>query len=141
MPLGAFVADQQLMSVLTDNPVLGHITTFGGHPVCCAAGLAALETLLDEEMMNEVKRKEELFKSLLVHKKIRAIRSFGLWLALEFDSFETNKKIIDHCIANGVLTDWFLFASNCLRISPPLIISEEQIKKAAAVLLKSLQPN
>jgi len=127
--------------VLTDNPVLGHITTFGGHPVCCAAGLAALETLLDEEMMNEVKRKEELFKSLLVHKKIRAIRSFGLWLALEFDSFETNKKIIDHCIANGVLTDWFLFASNCLRISPPLIISEEQIKKAAAVLLKSLQPN
>ena len=141
MPLGAFVADQQLMSVLTDNPVLGHITTFGGHPVCCAAGLAALETLLDEEMMNEVKRKEELFKSLLIHKEIRAIRSFGLWLALEFDSFETNKKIIDHCIANGVLTDWFLFASNCLRISPPLIISEEQIKKAAAVLLKSLQPN
>lgn len=141
MPLGAFVADQQLMSVLTDNPVLGHITTFGGHPVCCAAGLAALETLLDEEMMNEVKRKEELFKSLLVHKKIRAIRSFGLWLALEFDSFETNKKIIDQCIANGVLTDWFLFASNCLRISPPLIISEAQIKKAAGVLLKSIQPN
>jgi len=138
MPLGAFVADQQLMSVLTDNPVLGHITTFGGHPVCCAAGLAALETLLDEEMMNEVKRKEELFKSLLVHKKIRSVRSFGLWLAVEFDSFETNKKIIDHCIANGILTDWFLFASDCLRISPPLIISEEQIKKACEILLKGI---
>ena len=88
--------------------------------------------------MNEVKRKEELFKSLLVHKKIRAIRSFGLWLALEFDSFETNKKIIDHCIGNGVLTDWFLFASNCLRISPPLVISEEQIKKACEILLKAI---
>src|SRR6476659_3209749 len=73
MPLGAFVADQQLMSVLTDNPVLGHITTFGGHPVCCAAGLAALETLLDEEMMNEVKRKENLFRSLLVDPKIKAV--------------------------------------------------------------------
>jgi len=141
MPLGAFVADQKLMSVLTENPVLGHITTFGGHPVCCAAGLAAMKTLLDEEMMNEVKRKEELFKSSLVHKKIRSIRSFGLWLALEFDSFETNKKIIDHCITNGLLTDWFLFASNCLRISPPLIISEEQIKKASEILMKGIQSN
>jgi Ornithine/acetylornithine aminotransferase len=136
MPLGAFIADQKLMSVLTDNPVLGHITTFGGHPVCCVAGLAALKVLLDEEMINEVKRKEELFLSLLVNKKIRSVRSFGLWLAIEFDSFETNKKIIDHCIANGVLTDWFLFASNCLRISPPLIISEEQIKKALKFCLK-----
>jgi acetylornithine/succinyldiaminopimelate/putrescine aminotransferase len=138
MPLGAFIADQNLMSVLTDNPVLGHITTFGGHPVCCAAGLAALNALLDEKMMNETKRKEELFKSLLVHKKIRSVRSFGLWLALEFDSFESNKMIIDHCIVNGVLTDWFLFASNCLRISPPLIISEEQIEKACEMLLKGI---
>jgi acetylornithine/succinyldiaminopimelate/putrescine aminotransferase len=138
MPLGAFIADQKLMSVLTDNPVLGHITTFGGHPVCCAAGCAALTALLNEAMMNEVERKEELFKSLLVHKKIRSVRSFGLWLAVEFDSFETNKKIIDHCIRNGVLTDWFLFASNCLRISPPLIISEEQIKKACETLLKAI---
>jgi len=138
MPLGAFIADRDLMSALTDNPVLGHITTFGGHPVCCAAGLAAFIALLDEEMMNEVKRKEELFRSFLVHKKIKAVRSFGLWLALEFDSFETNKKIIDHCIANGVLTDWFLFAPNCLRISPPLIISEEQIKNACEILLKAI---
>ena len=138
MPLGAFIADQELMSVLTDNPVLGHITTFGGHPVCCAAGLAALKALLKEEMINEVKEKEELFRSLLVHKKIRSVRSFGLWFAVEFDSFETNKKIIDHCIANGVLTDWFLFASNCFRISPPLIISEEQIKKACEILLKAI---
>jgi len=138
MPLGAFIANQKLMSVLTDNPVLGHITTFGGHPVCCAAGFAALTALLDEAMMDEVKKKEELFKSSLVHKKIISVRSFGLWLAVEFDSFETNKKIIDHCIANGVLTDWFLFASNCLRISPPLIISEEQIKKGCEILLRGI---
>ena len=138
MPLGAFIADQKLMSVLTDNPVLGHITTFGGHPVCCAAGLAALKALLDEKMISKVKEKEESFRSLLVHKKIRSVRSFGLWLAIEFDSFETNKKIIDRCIAGGVLTDWFLFASNCLRISPPLIISEEQIKKACEILLKAI---
>ena len=138
MPLGAFIADKKLMSVLTDNPVLGHITTFGGHPVCCAAGLAALKALLNEEMISKVKEKEELFKSLLVHKKIRSVHSFGLWLAVEFGTFETNKMIIDRCIANGVLTDWFLFAPNCLRISPPLIISAEQIKKACETLVKAI---
>ena len=138
MPLGAFIADKKLMSVLTNNPVLGHITTFGGHPVCCAAGFAALRALLNEEMISKVKEKEELFKSLLVHKKIRSVRSFGLWLAVEFGTFETNKMIIDRCIANGVLTDWFLFAPNCLRISPPLIISAEQIKKACETLVKAI---
>ncbi|HZJ60598.1 MAG TPA: aspartate aminotransferase family protein [Chitinophagaceae bacterium] len=138
MPLGAFIADKKLMSVLTDNPVLGHITTFGGHPVCCAAGFAALRALLNEEMISKVKEKEELFKSLLVHKKIRSVHSFGLWLAVEFGTFETNKMIIDRCIANGVLTDWFLFAPNCLRISPPLIISAEQIKKACETLVKAI---
>ncbi len=137
MPLGAFIADQKLMTALTENPVLGHITTFGGHPVCCAAGMAAMNTLLNEEMMNEVKKKEDLFKSLLKHSKIKSIRSFGLWLAVEIGSFETNKKIIDACISNGVLTDWFLFAPNCLRISPPLIISEEQIKKACDKILQA----
>jgi acetylornithine/succinyldiaminopimelate/putrescine aminotransferase len=137
MPLGVFIADQKIMSALTDNPVLGHITTFGGHPVCCAAGMAAMKVLLDEILMNEVKRKEGLFKSLLVHKKIKSIRSFGLWLAVAFDSFETNKKIIDGCIANGVLVDWFLFASNCLRISPPLIISEQEIEKACREIVKA----
>ena len=126
------------MLSFTDNPVLGHITTFGGHPVCCAAGMAAMKVLLKEGMINMVKEKESLFKTLLVHSKIKALRSFGLWFAVEFDSFETNKKVIDACIANGVLTDWFLFASNCLRISPPLSISEEQIKHSAAVIMKSL---
>ena len=135
MPLGTFIADKKLMDTFTDNPVLGHITTFGGHPVSCAAGMAAMKALLEEGWIGTVKGKEELFKSLLVHPKIKAVRSFGLWMAVEFDSFETNKKVIDACITEGVLTDWFLFASNCLRISPPLIISEEQIKKSSAIIL------
>jgi acetylornithine/succinyldiaminopimelate/putrescine aminotransferase len=137
MPLGAFIADQKLMGTLTNDPVLGHITTFGGHPVCCAAGMAAMKALLKGKMINNVKNKEELFRSILVHPKIKSVRSFGLWLAIEFDSFERNKKIIDKCISNGVLTDWFLFAPNCLRISPPLMISEEQIKKACRKILQA----
>jgi acetylornithine/succinyldiaminopimelate/putrescine aminotransferase len=137
MPLGSFIADKKLMSAFTENPVLGHITTFGGHPVCCASGMSSMKVLLEEKLIDGVKVKEELLKSLLVHKKIKAVRSFGLWIAVEFDSFETNKKIIDECIKNGVMTDWFLFASNCLRISPPLTISEEQIKKACKIILKA----
>jgi len=134
MPLGAFIADQKLMAVLAEDPPLGHITTFGGHPVCCAAGMAAMNALLNERMMREVTKKEQLFRSLLAHPKIKSIRSFGLWLAVEFDSFETNKKVISGCIANGVLSDWFLYAPNCLRISPPLVISEEQIVASCKVI-------
>jgi len=144
LPLGAFIAGKELMWALTDSPVLGHITTFGGHPVSCVAGMAALQALVEEKIIDTVKQKEELFKSLLKHPKIKAVRSFGLWLALEFDSFETNKKVIDACInasgpgkgPNALVTDWFLFAAQCLRISPPLIISEEQIKKACAIILQ-----
>ncbi len=146
MPLGAFIADKKMMDAFTDNPVLGHITTFGGHPVSCAAGMAAMEVLIGGRhpigigsvpLSDGVPEKEKLFRSLLVHPKIKTVRSFGLWLAIEFDSFETNKKIIDACITNGVLTDWFLFASGCLRISPPLVISDTQIRKACDVIIAS----
>lgn len=138
MPLGAFIAEKKLMDAFTNNPVLGHITTFGGHPVCCAAGMAAMKVLLEEKLIDTVKEKEELFRSLLVHENIKAIRSFGLWMVVEFDSFETNKKVIDACIANGVLTDWFLFADNCLRISPPLVITEAQLEQAVGLIIKSM---
>jgi acetylornithine/succinyldiaminopimelate/putrescine aminotransferase len=145
MPLGAFIANRELMQALTDNPVLGHITTFGGHPVCCAAGMAAMKALLEEGIMDSIHQKENLFRSLLVHPpkgghshKIKTVRSFGLWLAVEFDSFETNKQVINKCIEQGILIDWFLFASNSLRISPPLIISDEQIKKACKIVLQAL---
>lgn len=138
MPLGAFVADKALMMQLADNPVLGHITTFGGHPVCCAAGLAAMQALINEEMITAVIQKGNLFKSLLQHEQIRAIRHTGLLMAVEFDSFETNKKVIDAIIENGALTDWFLFASSCLRICPPLTITEEEINKACTIIIDIL---
>jgi acetylornithine/succinyldiaminopimelate/putrescine aminotransferase len=136
MPLGAFIADKNLMEQLTDNPVLGHITTFGGHPVCCAAGMAAFKVLLENDW--GISKKEQQFKSFLQHPKIKAVRSFGLWLAVEFDSFETCKKVIDKCIEKGIIADWFLFASNCLRISPPLTISPQQIDTACEIMLNSL---
>lgn len=137
MPLGAFIANKKMMDAFTENPVLGHITTFGGHPVCCAAGMAGMKALLEEGWIEKVKAKEQLFLSLLKHEKIKTVRSFGLWMAVEFDSFESCKKVIDGCIENGVLTDWFLFAPNCLRISPPLIIAEEQIKMACGIILQA----
>jgi acetylornithine/N-succinyldiaminopimelate aminotransferase len=138
MPLGAFIAGKQLMNLLSSDPVLGHITTFGGHPVSCAAGMASLQALLEEKLIGEVTAKQQLFISLLKHPAIKAIRSNGLWLAIEFDSFGTNKKIIDYCIHNGLVSDWFLFAPECLRVSPPLTISEKQIKTACQILLKAM---
>ena len=138
MPLGAFIADKKMMDCFTENPVLGHITTFGGHPVCCAAGMAALKVLLVDGIINDVKQKEDLFKSLLVHPKIKAIRSYGLWMAVEFDSFETNKKIIDACIAGGIMTDWFLFAPGCMRVSPPLTITNDQVNEVCSKIAQVL---
>lgn len=139
MPLGAFVADRNIMWTLTNNPVLGHITTFGGHPVCCAAGLAAMKALHEENIISPVKTKQQLFLSLLKHPAIKSVRAAGLLIAVEFDSYETNKKIIDDCIANGVLTDWFLFASNCLRIAPPLNIEDEEIVAACKIILEAIE--
>lgn len=139
MPLGAFVSSKEVMQTLTDNPVLGHITTFGGHPVSCAAGLAAFDVLLKEKLVEQVEKKGKLFDELLHHSKIKAKRRVGLLMALEFANFEQNKKIIDRCIENGVLTDWFLFASHCMRIAPPLTISEDEIHKACNVILQSVE--
>ncbi|HEY5408672.1 MAG TPA: aminotransferase class III-fold pyridoxal phosphate-dependent enzyme, partial [Ginsengibacter sp.] len=134
MPLGAFVADKKIMDCLTNNPVLGHINTFGGHPVCCAAGFAALQFLLQEKMIDTVVEKEKLFLENLQSKKIKNIRSFGLMIALEFENFEENKKVINALIDNGIFTDWFLFAPECLRIVPPLSISKIEILQACEII-------
>jgi acetylornithine/succinyldiaminopimelate/putrescine aminotransferase len=134
MPLGAFISDKKIMDSFTDNPVLGHINTFGGHPVCCAAGNAAMEFLLEENIIKDVFEKEKLFLENLRHPKIKNIRSRGLMIALEFESFDENKRVIDALIEKGVFSDWFLFASHCLRIVPPLIISEKEIKKACGMI-------
>ncbi|MEQ1553459.1 MAG: aspartate aminotransferase family protein [Ferruginibacter sp.] len=138
MPLGAFVANKKIMDSFTNNPVLGHITTFGGHPVSCAAGLAGLKVLLEEKLIDTVYEKEKLFRSLLNHSIIKNINSVGLMMAVEFDSFETNKKIIDVLIEQGVFTDWFLFCAHGLRICPPLNITDEEIRKACEIFINIL---
>jgi len=139
MPLGAFVAARPVMASLSVDPVLGHINTFGGHPVCCAAGMAALEVLQAENMIVKVPEKEALFHSLLQHPAIRNIRSVGLMMAVEFDSFEMNKRVIDCLLTKGVFTDWFLFAPECLRIAPPLLITNEEITLACKRIIEAIE--
>jgi acetylornithine/succinyldiaminopimelate/putrescine aminotransferase len=139
MPLGAFISDKRIMDSFTHDPVLGHINTFGGHPVCCAAGLAAFKVLLEGTMVQDVMRKEGLFRSLLIHKHIKNISSAGLMIAVEFENFQVNKKVIDACIEKAVFTDWFLFAPHALRIAPPLNIPDADIKKACNVILEVLE--
>lgn len=138
MPVGAFIADKAIMQSLAHNPVLGHINTFGGHPVSCAAGLAAFDVLVDEKLVAQVAGKEQLFVQLLRHSKIQKLNTAGLMIAVHFDSFETNKAIIDAVIGEGVFTDWFLFAPQALRIVPPLTISMEEISTACEKLLRIL---
>jgi acetylornithine/succinyldiaminopimelate/putrescine aminotransferase len=137
MPLGAFIADKGLMDLLAENPVLGHITTFGGHPVCCAAGEAAFEVLMHYKIIEAVPDKAVLFQHLLHHPKIKSVSAFGLWMAVEFDSFETCKRVIDISVAGGVVTDWFLFKANALRISPPLSITVESIQQACTQIVSA----
>lgn len=138
MPIGAFIASDTIMSALKENPILGHITTFGGHPVCCAAGLAALEVLLNEDLYQQVAAKEALIRESLIHPAIKEIRGKGLMLAIELESFELNKNIIDRCISNGVITDWFLHCSNAMRIAPPLIITPDEIKKSCEIISEAI---
>ena len=138
MPIGAFVSSKAIMQVLSENPILGHITTFGGHPVCCAAALANLQTLLDTSYIAEVKAKEALFHQLLQHPKIREVRSAGLLMAMDLGSFDAVMKVIQYCLAQGLISDWFLFNIESVRIAPPLIITEAEIKQACGVILEAL---
>ncbi|GAB3568636.1 aspartate aminotransferase family protein [Spirosoma luteolum] len=138
MPIGAFISSAAIMQVFRNNPVLGHITTFGGHPVSCAASLATLRVIRDEQLYAQAETKGQLFRQLLVHPAIRGIRGKGLMLAVEFADFAQLKAIIDRAIENGVITDWFLFCDNAMRIAPPLIITDEQIRQACAVILEAV---
>jgi acetylornithine/succinyldiaminopimelate/putrescine aminotransferase len=139
MPLGAFVAERERMMAFADNPILGNITTFGGHPVSCAAGLAALDYLIDAKLISTVERNRKLFEKHLVHPLIISFRSAGMLMSIEFDSYETNKQVIDCCIKKGLFTDWFLFASNCMRIAPPLIITIDQIIEACNIIIEACE--
>lgn len=139
MPIGAFVANKEVMAVFKNNPILGHITTFGGHPVSCAAALATLDVVDTEKLYQEAEQKASLIKKNLKSDKIVEIRNLGLMMAVEFESFEVLKPIIDHAMENGVITDWFLHCNNAMRIAPPLNITEEEIKEACAIINKSME--
>ena len=135
MPLGAFISSKEIMSVLSNNPMLGHLTTSGGHAVSCAASLAGLKILTTTSLLQDVNKKEKLFRSQLLHPSFKEIRGKGLLLAIEFDNEMTTQKIITRCFEKGLLTDWFLFAPSCMRIAPPLIISEEEIRTACETIV------
>ena len=138
MPIGAFMASPEVMGVLRENPILGHITTFGGHPVSAAASYATLQTIQEERLVEDVARKAELFKQHLQHPLIREIRHRGLMMAVVFDSFEVLKPIIDRAILSGVITDWFLYCDNAMRIAPPLTIQDHEIEEACRVILRAV---
>ena len=139
MPLGAFVSSNEIMNTLQSDPVLGHITTFGGHPVCCAAGLAATRYLIDNKVVEDVERKGALFESLLSdHPNVVEIRRNGLLLAVELGSSERLYKIMDMFIERGILSDWFLYCDTAFRISPPLVITDAEIYKCVEIIVNCL---
>ncbi len=139
MPLGAFVSSQKIMSTLTFDPVLGHITTFGGHPVCCAAGLAAMRFLIDNKVVENVERKGAMYEELLKdHPAVKEIRRSGLLLAVELGASEKLYRLMDLFIEEGILCDWFLYCDTAFRISPPLIISDEEIRDSVSLIRKCL---
>ena len=138
LPIGAFVSSQKNMLALTNTPVLGHITTFGGNAVCCAAALATINVVVDENLAGTVASKEAIIRKMLVHPKIKEVRGKGLLLAAIFENFDENKKHIDAAIAQGVITDWFLFCDNGMRIAPPLNIPDDVLEESCRKIVSVL---
>ncbi len=138
MPLGAFISSKKIMDSLSVNPALGHITTFGGHPVSCATSMEAINIIEEEKLISQIAEKEKLFRDLLKHKKIIEVRGKGLMLAIQLDNFDTVKKCISYCLEKGVIIDWFLFCDSAIRISPPLIISDKQIEFSCTTIIDAL---
>ena len=139
MPLGAFISSKKIMDSLQNNPVLGHITTFGGHPVCCAAGLAALNYLLDNHLVDDVERKGRRYEDALKGAPhVLEIRRSGLLMAVELGTSEKLFKMMALFKENGIMSDWFLFCDTAFRISPPLTISEEEIDDSCRIILECL---
>ncbi len=140
MPIGAVAANSEVMKCFQNNPVLGHITTFGGHPVCAAAALAGLNEIRKSNIIENVENKGKLFvKNLINNKKIKDIRGMGLLLAVELQSSDFVRKFVNKAGENGLVTDWFLFDPNSFRIAPPLIITEDEINNACDIINKSLE--
>ncbi|WP_209332488.1 aspartate aminotransferase family protein [Lunatimonas salinarum] len=139
MPIAAFIASRDIMGSLKNNPLLGHITTFGGHPISAAASLATIKIIHEEKLAEQVPEKASLFRELLIHPHIKSFRHKGLMMALEFESFQILKPVIDEAIRRGVITDWFLFCDDSMRIAPPLTITEEEITAACTILLEAIE--
>lgn len=138
LPIGAFVSSNENMQMLTENPVLGHITTFGGNPVCAAAALATIETLSEERIVEGVAAREKIIRDTLVHPAIKEVRGQGLLYAVVLENAETVQKLIAYCLQEGVITDWFLFCDHALRIAPPLNIPEESLENACRIIVRGL---
>lgn len=138
MPIGGFVSSNKIMQVFKTNPVLGHITTFGGHPVSAAAALASLNVLIDENIIEDVERKSNLFKKYLIHKEIKSIRGKGLFLAVELQNFDFLLQALNKSIDLGLVFDWFIFSDKHFRIAPPLNITDAEIKKSCDIIIKAL---
>lgn len=138
MPVGGFIADEKYMDLLTHDPKLGHITTFGGHPVIAAASLATLEEILEKDYAKQSLEKEELFRRLLVHPLIEEVRGKGLMLAIMTKSAEITNEVIFKCQEKGLILFWLLFEANAIRITPPLTISEEEIKEGCGIIIEAM---
>ena len=138
MPIGAFTASAKVMLLLSDNPKLGHITTFGGHPVIAAAALATLQEITESNLMAQALVKEQLLRNLLVHPLIVEIRGRGLMLAILTPSAAIASEVILQCQDKGLILFWLLFEEKAIRITPPLTISEDEIREGCAILLEVL---
>jgi acetylornithine/succinyldiaminopimelate/putrescine aminotransferase len=138
LPIGAFISSKKLMASLTHDPMLGHITTFGGNPVCCASALATLEVITNEKLLETVEAKGRLIESLLVHSKIKEVRRIGLMFAVDFDSAERVNRIVEHAKELGVICYWFLSHPHSFRIAPPLTINDKQIRESCDAILKAI---
>jgi len=138
MPISACVARKEIMHCIADKPTLGHITTFGGHPVCTASALATLQTLLDDKIIEGVLAKEKLIKSLLQHNIIAEVRSSGMMMAVELKRRKFLKHVVNAAQEGGALVDYFLFNDKSFRLAPPLIITEDQIRKGCQILLNAM---
>lgn len=138
MPVAAFCASEKIMSVLKKDPVLGHITTFGGHPVACAAANAGINFFKKSKLIDEVNRKSIIYRKLLKHKEILDIRGEGLFMAVKLKNRIRVKKVLPELLSNGFLSNSFIFCYDSFRIAPPLIISEDEIEESSAAILKVL---
>ncbi len=138
LPIGAFISSTKIMQSFTYNPMLGHITTFGGNPVCCASALATLEVIEEEQILAKVEEKGKLIQETLIHPKIKEVRRIGLMFAFDFDSEERVNKIVNHAKENGVICYWFLSHPKSFRIAPPLTITEDEILFACKIILQAI---